>query len=102
MSDKISISETSKVAPGKSKLSPDIPGKIAQQIGSGKYAQAAIAWHTVKWCFVTGLILTALQFISSVFIEKKGFSIEDVKGLWSIIIPVITLVLGYMFGKGKE
>src|SRR5215212_6871004 len=101
MSDKISIPEKKSVSL-RDKINPDIPGKITRQIGSGKYAQAAIAWHTIKWCFITGLILTTLQFISSVFIQSKPFSLEDVKGFWSVIIPIVTLVLGYMFGKGKE
>lgn len=102
MSDKISIPASLVPNIEKSSINADIPGKMAGVIGSGKYAQAAIAWHVIRWSFATGIILTALQFISSVFIQSKPFSLVDVKELWTIIIPIITLVLGYMFGKGKE
>jgi len=86
----------------KPESSLDLPGKITGIIGSGKHAQAAIVWQTIKWSFIAGVILTLLVFVGSYFDSKLAFTVDSVTTIWAIFIPLITLALGYIFGKGKE
>ena len=102
MDDKITIQPTqNKISPS-SQINPDIPGKISQVIGSGKHAQAAIVWQTIRWSFLAGAAFSLLYFFLSLYNDKKEIPLDEIRGIWSIFIPVITLALGYIFGKGKE
>lgn len=80
----------------------EVPGKITQLIGSGKYAQSAIVWWTIKWSFIVGGMLTAGAFISHWVYKDEGTLAENIKNIWSIFAPIITLALGYIFGKGQK
>jgi len=84
-----------------SQISPDIPGKVSAHIGTGKHAKAAIVWETIKWSFLAGTGIT-LILVGAALAKIYTFSIEDLKMTWGIFIPIITLALGYIFGKGKE
>lgn len=93
-----SITESSK----KTQINQDIPGKITETIGSGKHAQAAIEWQTIKWSFIAGSAFSGAFFLFAWLVGKKEAPIDGIKMIWSVFIPIITLALGYMFGKGKE
>jgi hypothetical protein len=88
--------------PKKTQISSDIPGKITETIGSGKHAQAAIVWQTIKWSFIAGGGFSVIFFVFAWLTDKKEAPTDDIKMIWSIFIPVIMLALGYIFGKGKE
>lgn len=79
----------------------DTPGRISAHIGTGKHARAAIVWETIKWSFLSGVGLTALLLLAS-WLKIIAITIEDIKTMWSIFVPIITLALGYFFGKGAE
>jgi hypothetical protein len=79
-----------------------LPGKINDTIGSGSYAQATIAWLTIKWSFISGCVLTFFCLILAIASSDYNGSIGNITSVWTIFAPIITLVLGYMFGKGKE
>lgn len=102
MSDKITVSSTTTRTKSQASINPDLPGKISEIIGSGKHAQAAIVWQTIKWSFIAGGAFSIMFFVLSFFTEDRNLTIDHIKGVWSIFIPVITLALGYIFGKGKE
>ena len=84
------------------KLDEEVAGKITRIIGSGKYAQFAIVWWTIKWCFLAGFFLTALAFCSIWLFGAEGTLMECMKTIWSLFVPIITLGLGYVFGKGQK
>lgn len=86
----------------KSKFVEDLPGKITDIIGSGKHAQTAIVYKTIGWSFLAGSVFTSFIFILSWVTGETKPAIDDIRTIWSIFIPVITLALGYLFGKGKE
>lgn len=77
-----------------------LAGSVAQQIGSGDNAQNAIVYRTILWCFVAGGGLSAVVLIHG-FMEKTTTPLAGVKDIWTIFAPIITLALGYLFGKGK-
>ena len=49
----------------------------------------------LTYSFIAGLWL-------SLMIASKKVDIEDIKGVWGIFTPIITLVLGYFLGMKKE
>lgn len=86
----------------RTQFNQDIPGKITEVIGSGKHAQAAIVWQTIKWSFIAGSAFSLILILNSILQQNKTPAIEEIKTVWSIFIPIITLALGYIFGKGRE
>ena len=87
------------------KNAAELQGKIATIIGSGKDAQNAIVYLTLKWAFISGVIVSILVITNNWIFrsnEKVPDFIGDIKITWEIIIPVITLALGYAFGKSEK
>lgn len=77
-------------------------GKIALEIGTGDAAKDSFVYLTIKWSFLVGSISTAALFIKGFFSCAGSFEgVEMFKGVWSVFLPVITLALGYAFGKGR-
>lgn len=80
-----------------------IEGKIAQTIGGGDNAKNSFIWVTIRWSFLIGAVTSLAIYLRPVYCqaELQGSLLEDIKATWSIFMPVITLALGYSFGKGK-
>ncbi|MEG0870681.1 MAG: hypothetical protein RSD49_22405 [Hafnia sp.] len=82
-----------------------IPGTIAQQIGTGEHARDSFIWMTLKYCFYLGAIFSIcimLAYFHFVFDKSEPDKIDIVaalKDVWSIFTPILTLALGYAFGK---
>lgn len=68
----------------------ELPGIIATFIGTGTNARSSIVVITIIFCFIVGIILSITQ------------SQEDVINVWSIFCPIITLALGYIFGRNEK
>jgi uncharacterized integral membrane protein len=77
-----------------------VAGKIAENIGTGENAKNSIVWMTITWSFMIAGVMSLLLF-SLVVAEKNFKYLEEIKSVWSIFIPLITLALGYAFGKSK-
>ena len=88
------------------KAGKDIPqprsgmaGKITHNIGTGENAKNSIVWMTITWSFA---IAGSLSLILLILATWKEFEfLEALKSVWSIFVPLITLALGYAFGKSK-
>lgn len=82
-----------------------IIGKITEQIGTGDDAKHSIIWTTIRWCFIIASAITAIVFIflGVAFFSGNTDEINELKRfiptVWSIFTPIITLALGYAFGK---
>jgi hypothetical protein len=79
-------------------------GKIAREIGTGDAAKDSFVYLTIKWSFLVGSVTTACLFVKGFFdLGSSGGaeSLEVIKGVWSVFLPIITLALGYAFGKGR-
>ena len=78
-------------------------GKIAETIGGGDNAKNSFIWITIRWSFIIGATTSLAIYLRPVYcqVELQGNLLEDIKAAWSIFMPVITLALGYSFGKGK-
>lgn len=77
-----------------------IAGKIAENIGTGENAKNSIVWMTITWSFVIACVMTLLVLVAASIAGNKAY-MDDVKGIWALFIPIITLALGYAFGKSK-
>ncbi len=78
---------------------------IEDIIGKGNEAKNSIIWITIRWCLAIPLVITILFFISLWVAYALGLS-EEFKELkdymlkiWSTFAPIITLALGYLYGK---
>jgi hypothetical protein len=106
--DNLSVSSLNpgKVSPGNSTPVEGKPteGKIALEIGTGDAAKDSFVYLTIKWSFLVGSVTTACLFIKSFFDlggADSAATLEVIKGVWSVFLPIITLALGYAFGKGR-
>ncbi len=78
----------------------EAPGTLTQKMGTGENAKNSIVWMTITWSFVIATALSVLFFLLVVW--HKDFSyLENIKSVWSMFLPLITLALGYAFGKSK-
>ena len=91
---------------GESGSTREVPGTIANTIGTGDDARNSIAFIVIVGCFIVGGIITVLVIFNYWLFrdaEKKVPDIvSDLKVVWEIVIPIITLVLGYAFGKNER
>lgn len=82
--------------------SKEIAGKIASHIGTGKNAKDSFIWMTITWSFVIASGLSVLLFLRSFFdVANEEILLDSLTKIWSVFIPIITLALGYAFGKGE-
>jgi hypothetical protein len=77
-----------------------IPGAVTQQIGSGEHAQNSIVYRTILWSFIGGGSLSTASVVIAL-VKGSPSALSEVKDVWSIFAPLITLALGYLFGKGR-
>ncbi|NIE73050.1 hypothetical protein F3J45_01030 [Pantoea sp. Ap-967] len=75
-------------------------GTIQATIGTGSNAKDSIVWMTITWSFVIASCISLLLF--SLVVCYKDFKyLEEIKDVWTIFVPIITLALGYAFGKSQ-
>lgn len=98
-----SIGPAAKITRRKVSGSPS-EGKITATIGAGDNAKNSFIWITIRWSFWIGSLVTAGIYIRAVICPSSAIEaslIDDIKSAWSIFMPIITLALGYAFGKGR-
>lgn len=78
-------------------------GKITSHIGTGSNAKDSFIWMTITWSFYISSGLSIILFAKSCFLNADGGAdvMAQIKDIWSIFTPIITLALGYAFGKGQ-
>ena len=79
-------------------------GKVTEIVGTGENAKNSFSWTTITWSFIIGGGISFLLYIRSFFYgdPQAPTLISDLKTIWSIFVPLITLALGYSFGKGTD
>ena len=85
------------------KGNPSASAVIPRITGTGEDAKNSIIWVTIRWSLIIGALLSLALYLRPVYCQKdySGNLVEDIKAAWSIFMPIITLALGYIFGKGK-
>jgi hypothetical protein len=83
----------------------DKVGTITTAIGTGENAKNSLIYICIKWSFVSAgvlcLFVTANNWSFRVN-EKVPNVVEDYRIIAGIFLPLITLALGYAFGKGQK
>jgi hypothetical protein len=77
-------------------------GKITSTIGTGDNAKNSLIYLTIKWAFWGGIVISVFVIVNSWIFrenEKVPDLLSDLVAWWQIILPLITLALGYAFGK---
>lgn len=110
VNDNVAISENSVVTVNQSDskitiVNGEICGAMAGQIGTGGNAQQAIIYTIIKYVFIVGSVLSILVVINYWLFrenEKVPDFIGDLRMVWELFLPLITLSLGYLFGRAKK
>lgn len=78
-------------------------GTIANTIGEGENAKNSFIWMAIRYSFWIGALTSLAIYARPLYcqVDLQTNLLEDIKGTWQIFLPVITLALGYSFGKGK-
>ncbi|WP_148071551.1 hypothetical protein [Pseudomonas putida] len=79
-------------------------GQYTKQIGSGENARNSFIYITILWSFIIGSVTCGAIYIRTFAPPDMSAQeiVEAMRGVWSIFLPIITLALGYAFGKGKK
>ena len=79
---------------------------ITNIIGSGEDARNSIIYLVLKWAFIAAAVISTLVIINNWlfrdFENKVPDITSDLKVIWEIVTPIITLALGYAFGKSEK
>ncbi|AMG07162.1 hypothetical protein WJ038_08685 [Vibrio parahaemolyticus] len=77
-------------------------GKIAQHIGTGQNAKDSFIWMTITWSFCIASGISVAFFLVDLCSDgNSSDTMDSIKNTWAIFTPIITLALGYAFGKGQ-
>lgn len=85
---------------------PLIPSKI----GKGEDAKNSIIWTIITWSLAIPTAITFFYFITMWAVYSNQFNIpqeaalirQEILKIWGIFIPIITLALGYLYGKSTS
>lgn len=83
----------------------DQEGSITKSIGTGENAKNSFVYVTLKWSFLSMMTIILLIIAINVYFNdsnNKPDFVKDIKDVWSLATSLITLALGYAFGKSKE
>ena len=81
------------------------PSKITETIGRGEDARNSFVYITLLWAFVVGSVITIIIVVDNWFFMKGDTNskiTDDIQIVWDIVVPIITLALGYAFGKSRD
>jgi hypothetical protein len=80
----------------------EIAGKITSHIGTGNNAKDSFIWMTITRSFYIATTISVLLFIRSFFnVAAEENLLDSIVKIWGVFVPIITLALGYAFGKGR-
>jgi len=74
-------------------------GDVSSHIGVGKYAKTNIIFHVISAIFVVFSCICVSLIILVIYGYKISDITQSIKDIWSVFTPILTLSLGYLFGK---
>lgn len=75
---------------------------IPWKIGKGDDAKNSVVWHVVTYSLTIYSCIVAALLVIDVMLTGGKNSLSVVKDSWATFTPIITLSLGYMFGKKEN
>jgi hypothetical protein len=88
----------------------DAVSTIKKIIGTGENAKNSFVYIVLKWSFLLGaafsIVIISFLILNAWNKLKKSIDILEfincIKDTWTIFTPLITLALGYAFGKSRH
>ncbi|HGA3141950.1 TPA: hypothetical protein ACIR59_004264 [Enterobacter hormaechei] len=74
-------------------------GKMADNVGTGRHAQTNIIWYIVSATFVVFSCICSALVVMSIYGYEIKTVLDSIKDIWGVFTPILTLALGYLFGK---
>jgi len=74
-------------------------GNYSDVIGTGKHAKTNIIWYMVSGVLVIFSCICVSLVILVIYRYNISEITQSIKDIWSVFTPIITLSLGYLFGK---
>ena len=80
----------------------EVLGTIGARIGTGKNAKDSFVWMSITWSFYMAGGMSLFLIIHS-FLRESAYTgfVGSIVDIWDVFVPIITLALGYAFGKGE-
>lgn len=75
---------------------------IPDKIGKGDDAKNSVVWHVITYSLTIYSCIVAALLVIDVFSNGGQSALNIVKDSWAVFTPIITLSLGYMFGKKED
>jgi len=75
---------------------------ITNKIGTGDDAKNSVVWHVITYSLTIYSCIVAALLVIDVVNNGGNSALAIVKDSWAIFTPIITLSLGYMFGKKED
>lgn len=73
--------------------------KYSDKIGTGDDAKSSVVWFVITFTLTMYACLISALVIVDIFNNKGVNILNNIKESWAIFTPIITLSLGYMFGR---
>lgn len=74
-------------------------GVISDSIGTGKHAKTNIIWSIISSVLIIFSCICVCLFVLVIYRYNISDLTNSIKDVWSVFTPIITLGLGYLFGK---
>lgn len=75
--------------------------RYSDKIGTGDDAKSSVVWFVITFTLTLYACIISSMVIVDIFNNKGVNILNNVKESWAVFTPVITLSLGYMFGKAE-
>lgn len=72
---------------------------MADNVGTGRHAQTNIIWYIVSATFVVFSCICSALVVMSIYGYEIKTLLDSIKDIWGVFTPILTLALGYLFGK---
>jgi len=76
--------------------------KYSDKIGTGEDAKSSVVWFVITFTLTLYACLISVLIIIDIYNNNGVNVLDNIKESWGVFTPIITLSLGYMFGKAEN
>lgn len=93
---------SSKFKTGATPSGSELSNNIANVIGRGDDAKNSVIWRLINSIIIIYSLVILVLIINDIWHNKGSGAIKIIKETWDTFTPLLTLSLGYMFGKRER
>lgn len=75
---------------------------FANIIGRGDQAKDSVVWYLITRLVRMSFVIIMILFAVDIYKNNGENCISLLKDVWSVFAPIITLAMGYLFGKKER